>query len=226
MENKATATSLKLPPNSSEAESAVVGALLLDNSAWEKIGDVLSSSDFYQSEHRIIFESIVRLIDENKPADVVTVYQSLKSQGVDEQCGGISYLNRLAQATPGVAHAVQYARIVRDQSILRSLLTASEDIAQMALIPGAKTTGLILDDAEAKIFRISENRNRTANGLLDFDRLLKNVIKNIDELYNNPNPSDVTGKPSGFIDLDQKTAGMHDGELTIIAGRPSMGKTR
>ena len=225
MENKATPTSLKLPPNSSEAESAVVGALLLDNSAWEKIGDVLSSSDFYQSEHRIIFESIVRLIDENKPADVVTVYQSLKSQGVDEQCGGIAYLNRLAQATPGVAHAVQYARIVRDQSILRSLLTASEDIAQMALVPGAKTTGLILDDAEAKIFRISENRNRTANGLLDFDRLLKNVIKNIDELYNNPNPSDVTGKPSGFIDLDQKTAGMHDGELTIIAGRPSMGKT-
>tara|TARA_B100000575_G_C23112130_1_gene642530 strand:- start:530 stop:1885 length:1356 start_codon:yes stop_codon:yes gene_type:complete len=225
LEDKATPTSIKLPPNSSEAESAVVGVLLLDNSAWEKIGDVLSPADFYKSEHRIIFESIVRLIDDNKPADVVTVHQSLKSQGVDEQCGGLVYLNSLAQATPGVANAVQYARIVRDQSILRSLLTASEDIAQMALIPGGKTTGLILDDAEAKIFRISETRNRNAHGLLDFDRLLKNVIKNVDELYNNPNPSDVTGKPSGFIDLDQKTAGMHDGELTIIAGRPSMGKT-
>ena len=107
--------------------------MLLDNSAWEKIGDVLSSSDFYKSEHRIIFESIVRLIDENKPADVVTVYQSLKSQGVDEQCGELHISIGLLRH-PGVAHAVQYARIVRDQSILRSLLTASEDIAQMALI--------------------------------------------------------------------------------------------
>ena len=185
--------------------------MLLDNSAWEKIGDVLSSSDFYKSEHRIILRALS--INRRKQAGRCRYRLStLKSQGVDEQCGGIAYLNRLAQATPGVAHAVQYARIVRDQSILRSLLTASEDIAQMALVPGAKTTGLILDDAEAKIFRISENRNRTANGLLDFDRLLKNVIKNIDELYNNPNPSDVTGKPSGFIDLDQKTAGMHDGD--------------
>ena len=225
MSEETTSIALKLPPNSSEAESAVIGVLLLDNSAWERVGDMLVSTDFYKPENKKIFESIIHLIDENKPADVVTVHQLLRSQGLDEDCGGLEYLNGLAQSTPTIANASQYARIVRDQSVLRNLLYASEQIAEMALTPGSRNTGLILDDAEAKIFRISENRERSTAGLVNFDTLLTTVIKNVDELYNNPNPSDVTGKPSGFVDLDQKTAGMHDGELTVIAGRPSMGKT-
>jgi len=218
-------TRLAVPPYSNEAEAAVLGVLLLDNSAWEKIGDILGPSDFYKNTHRLIFENILKLIDESKSADVVTVFESLKFNGLDTECGGLPYLNSLAGSTPATSNVEQYAAIVRDRSILRSLLAASQEITNMALKPGNRGTGYILDDAEGKIFRISEVRDRTRSGIIDFDNLLTRVMKGVDELYNNPNHSDVTGKPSGFIDLDQKTAGMHDGELIIIAGRPSMGKT-
>ena len=136
----------------------------------------------------------------------------------------MEYLNSLAQSTPATANVKQYADIVRN-SYIKKFTLVSEEISNLALMPGDKDTNLILDDAESRIFKISESRNRNLSGIHDFDNLLNKVMKGVDELFNNPNPSDVTGKPSGFLDLDQKTAGMHDGELIVIAGRPSMGKT-
>lgn len=219
------ALKLKLPPHSIEAEAAVLGSLMLDNASWEKVGDLINSSDFYKAEHKLIFQSVVRLIEQSKPADVVTVFEALKSCGQDIHSGGIEYLNSLAQASPAVSNIKGYAEIIRDQSILRRLVTVSEEISTLALGSNRKETRLILDEAESKIFKISEDRARGNSGLKNFDQLLTHVTKKISDLYENPNPSDVTGIPSGFLDLDQKTAGMHPGDLIIIAGRPSMGKT-
>ena len=217
--------SLRLPPHSVEAEAAVLGGLLLDNSAFDRVGDFLRADDFYRADHRQIFEAISRLVQSARPADVVTVFEALQSLGQAEDAGGLSYINSLAIETPSASNIRRYAEIVRDRAILRKLISVSDNIATTALNPAGKETRQILDEAETQIFRIGEEGARGRQQAADFDQLLNNVVLRIDELANNPNPSDVTGVPSGFIDLDQKTAGMHGGDLIIVAGRPSMGKT-
>lgn len=217
--------SLRLPPHSVEAEAAVLGGLLLDNSAFDRVGDFLRADDFYRADHRQIFEAISRLVQSARPADVVTVFEALQSLGQAEDAGGLSYINSLAIETPSASNIRRYAEIVRDRAILRKLISVSDSIATTALNPAGKETRQILDEAETQIFRIGEEGARGRQQAADFDELLNNVVLRIDELANNPNPSDVTGVPSGFIDLDQKTAGMHGGDLIIVAGRPSMGKT-
>lgn len=217
--------SLRLPPHSVEAEAAVLGGLLLDNSAFDRVGDFLRADDFYRADHRQIFEAISRLVQSARPADVVTVFEALQSLGQAEDAGGLSYINSLAIETPSASNIRRYADIVRDRAILRKLISVSDNIATTALNPAGKETRQILDEAETQIFRIGEEGARGRQQAADFDELLNNVVLRIDELANNPNPSDVTGVPSGFIDLDQKTAGMHGGDLIIVAGRPSMGKT-
>lgn len=219
------ALALRVPPHSIEAEASVLGGLLLDNSAWDKIADLVRADDFYRADHRIIFESISKLIDATKPADVVTVFESLQSLGRADDVGGIAYLNTLAQETPSAANIRRYAEIVRDRSILRHLVSVSDQIATTALNPAGKETRQVLDEAESQIFQIGEQGARTSMGFQDFHTVLARVVERVDDLYQNPNPTDVTGVPSGFIDLDQKTAGMHAGDLLIVAGRPSMGKT-
>jgi replicative DNA helicase len=216
---------LRLPPHSIEAEAAVLGGLLIDNTAWDRVGDILRPTDFYRAEHRLIFESITRLIDQARPADVVTVFEALQSLGQSEQAGGLPYLNALATETPSAANIRRYGEIVRDRAVLRQLISVSDDIATTALNPEGRETRQILDEAESKIFHIGEEGSRGSNSIIPFDQIIKKVVKQVDELARNPNPSDVTGVPSGFIDLDQKTAGMHAGDLIIVAGRPSMGKT-
>ncbi|MGA1693576.1 MAG: replicative DNA helicase [Burkholderiaceae bacterium] len=216
---------LRLPPHSIEAEAAVLGGLLIDNTAWDRVGDILRPTDFYRAEHRLIFESIMRLIDQARPADVVTVFEALQSLGQSEQAGGLPYLNALATETPSAANIRRYGEIVRDRAVLRQLISVSDDIATTALNPEGRETRQILDEAESKIFHIGEEGSRGSNSIIPFDQIIKKVVKQVDELARNPNPSDVTGVPSGFIDLDQKTAGMHAGDLIIVAGRPSMGKT-
>jgi replicative DNA helicase len=223
METQALA--LRVPPHSIEAEASVLGGLLLDNSAWDRIGDVVRSDDFYRADHRIIFEAISKLIDAARPADVVTVFEALQSVGRADEVGGIAYLNTLAHETPSAANIRRYAEIVRDRSILRHLVTVSDQIATQALNPEGKETRQILDEAESRIFLIGEQGSRSSAGFQDFHTVLAKVVEKVDDLYQNPNPSDVTGVPSGFVDLDQKTAGMHPGDLLIVAGRPSMGKT-
>jgi replicative DNA helicase len=222
-ENQALA--LRVPPHSVEAEASILGGLLLDNAAWERIADVVRAEDFYRADHRIVFEVIARLIDASKPADVVTVFEALEGLGRASEVGGIAYLNTLAQETPSAANIVRYAEIVRDRAILRFLVSVSDQIATQALNPAGKETRQILDEAESQIFQIGEQGARRSAGFQNFHDVLARVVERVDDLYQNPNPSDVTGVPSGFFDLDQKTAGMHAGDLLIIAGRPSMGKT-
>lgn len=217
--------SLRLPPHSVQAEAAVLGGLLIDNVAWDRIGDLIRPEDFYRADHRVVFAAISRLIEQSKPADVVTVFELLQQLGQAEDVGGLPYLNSLAQETPSAANIRRYAEIVRDRAILRQLVGVSDEIATTALNPEGRETRQILDEAETKIFRIGEEGARGRQGVVSFDQLIKTVARRIDELANNPNPSDVTGVPSGFLDLDQKTAGMHGGDLIIVAGRPSMGKT-
>ncbi len=219
------ALALRVPPHSIEAEASVLGGLLLDNGAWDRIGDLVRPDDFYRADHRLIFDCIAKLIDAAKPADVVTVFEALQSLGRADEVGGLAYLNTLAHETPSAANIRRYAEIVRDRAILRNLVSVSDQIATQALNPAGKETRQILDEAESHIFQIGEQGSRTSGGFQDFHTVLARVVEKVDDLYQTPNASDVTGVPSGFTDLDQKTAGMHPGDLIIVAGRPSMGKT-
>lgn len=217
--------SLKVPPHSVEAEQSVLGGLLLDNAAWDRIADFLSQGDFYRYDHRIIFEHIGRLIASTRPADVVTVYEALTTSGKAEEVGRLAYLNALAQNTPSAANIRRYAEIVRDRAVLRRLVSVADEISADAFNPQGKEVRQLLDEAESKVFSIAEEGARGNQGFLEIGPLLTQVVERIDTLYHTANPSDVTGTPTGFVDLDRMTSGMHGGELIIVAGRPSMGKT-
>ena len=217
--------SLRVPPHSIEAEQSVLGGLLLDNSAWDRIADFLTEDDFYRYDHRLIFQHIVKLINATRPADVITVFEALGTSGKADEVGGLTYLNALAQNTPSAANIRRYAEIVRDRSVLRRLITVADEIATQALNPQGKEVKQLLDEAESKIFAIAEEGARGAQGWLSIQPLLTQVVERIDELYNRDNQNDITGVPTGFIDLDRMTSGLQAGDLVIVAGRPSMGKT-
>jgi replicative DNA helicase len=217
--------SLRVPPHSIEAEQSVLGGLLLDNAAWDRIADFVGEDDFYRYDHRIIFQHIVKLINATKPADVITVYEALSTSGKAEEVGGLAYLNALAQNTPSAANIRRYAEIVRDRGVLRKLITVADEVATTALNPQGKEIKQILDEAESKIFAIAEEGARGAQGFVAIQPLLTQVVERIDELYNRDNQNDITGVPTGFIDLDRMTSGLQPGDLIIVAGRPSMGKT-
>ncbi|MBO4120315.1 replicative DNA helicase [Cupriavidus gilardii] len=216
---------LKVPPHSIEAEQSVLGGLLLDNAAWDRIADFLSEADFYRYDHRVIFQCIARLISDTKPADVITVYEMLQVAGKAEEVGGLAYLNSLAQNTPSAANIRRYAEIVRERSVLRKLVTVADDIATSAFAPKGREVRELLDEAESKVFAIAEEGSRGQKGFQEIQPLLTQVVERIDELYHRDANTDVTGVPTGFIDLDRMTSGMQPGDLIIVAGRPSMGKT-
>ena len=216
---------MRLPPHSLEAEQAVLGGLLLDNSAWDRIGDVVSESDFYRQDHRQILRAIVRQIAENRPADAVTVAEALQSMGQLEGVGGLTYIVALASNTPSAANIRRYAEIVRERSVMRRLAEVATGIADTAYAPAGRSASQLLDEAEAKVFEIAESGSRGQAGFTEIKPLLKEVVERIDELYHRDNDSGVTGVPTGFHDLDQKTSGLQPGDLIIVAGRPSMGKT-
>jgi replicative DNA helicase len=217
--------SLKLPPHSVEAEQSVLGGLLLENEALDKIADLISSSDFYRHDHRIIYEHISRLIEHSKPADIVTVAESLESTAELSGVGGIAYLGALAQNTPSAANIRRYAEIVRERAVMRSLVMVGSGIAESAFNPQGRDAAQLLDEAEAKIFEIAEGGKRSTQGFIDIKTLLPQVADRIDQLFQRDNASDVTGIPTGFADLDSMTSGLQPGDLVIVAGRPSMGKT-
>ena len=217
--------SLRVPPHSIEAEQSVLGGLLLDNAAWDKIADMVSADDFYRFDHRLIFQHIVKLINASRPADVITVFDSLTSAAKAEDAGGITYLNALAQNTPSAANIRRYAEIVRDRGVLRKLITVSDEITSAAFNPQGKEVKQMLDEAESKIFLIAEEGARGSQGFQEIQPLLTQVVERIDELYNRDNQNDITGVPTGFVDLDRMTSGLQPGDLIIVAGRPSMGKT-
>ncbi len=217
--------SLRVPPHSIEAEQSVLGGLLLDNAAYDRIADFVSADDFYRFDHRLIFQHIVKLVGAAKPADVITVFESLNSAGKAEEVGGLSYLNALAQNTPSAANIRRYAEIVRDRGVLRKLITVSDEISGHAFNPQGKEVKQLLDEAESKIFAIAEEGARGSQGFIEIQPLLTQVVERIDELYNRDSQSEITGVPTGMVDLDRMTSGLQPGDLIIVAGRPSMGKT-
>ena len=215
---------LRIPPHSVEAEQSVLGGLLIDNMAWDRAGDAVSDTDFYRHEHREIFAAIAVLINGSKPADVITVFEHLQSNGKAEACGGLAYLNSLAQSVPSAANIRRYAEIVRERAILRKLISVSDEIATNAFNPQGRAVAQILDEAEGKIFKIGEEGSRNKQGFIGVDKLTVQLIDRVTELAEN-GAEEVTGVRTGFIDLDRMTAGLQEGDLIILAARPSMGKT-
>ncbi|QMT48727.1 replicative DNA helicase [Neisseria bacilliformis] len=216
---------MPLPPHSVEAEQSVLGGLLLENSAWDRIADVVVGEDFYRHEHRIIFRTITALINENRPADVITVQEFLERSDETEAAGGFNYLISLAQNTPSAANIRRYAEIVRERAIMRRLAEVGTEIARNAYNPEGRDAAQLLDEAENKVFQIAESTAKSKQGFLQLPDLLQEVVERIDMLYARDNPDEVTGIATGFVDLDKKTSGLQPGDLIIVAGRPSMGKT-
>ena len=216
---------LRLPPQSLEAEQAVLGGLLLDNQAWDRISDLISENDFYRADHRLIFEHILLLIDNNKPADVLTVMESIERSAKLEEAGGQAYLGSLSLNTPSAANIRRYAEIVRERAIMRQLATAGAEISDSAYNPSGRDAAQLIDEAESKVFHIAEAGARSKQGFVKIDPLLTETVERIDMLYSRENKNDVIGLATGYVDLDRMTSGLQAGELIIIAARPSMGKT-
>ena len=214
---------LRIPPHSVEAESSVLGGLLLDNQAWDRVGDLLVDRDFYRYEHRMVFAAISALVNASKPADVITVFEHLQRLGKAEEVGGLAYLNSLAQYVPSASNIRRYAELVRERSILRKLVSASDEIATNAFNPQGKPVAKILDEAEQKIFNIGEEGSRMKQGFQGMDTLVVDLLDRVQEMADNPN--DITGVPTGFYDLDRMTSGFQAGDMIVLAARPSMGKT-
>jgi len=216
---------LKVPPHSVEAEQSLLGSLLLDNQAFDRVADLVSADDFYRDDHRRIWRHVARLVEAAKPADVVTVSESIEASEDKDRTGGLAYLAALSQNTPSALNIRRYAELVRERAVQRGLAQVSTEIAESALNPSGKEVGQLLDEAESRILEIGEAGSRHGAGLEEIKPVLARVLERIDFLYHRDNPSDVTGIPTGFTDLDSKTAGLQPGDLVIIAGRPSMGKT-
>jgi replicative DNA helicase len=214
---------LRLPPHSVEAEQSVLGGLMLDAAAWDQVADRVVAEDFYRHDHRLIFEAVAGLIERSQPCDAVTLSGHLESQGLLDQVGGLSYLGSLARDTPTAANIRAYADIVRERSVLRQLITAGNLIVGSALEPEGREAREIVDDAERAVFEIAEAGSRGKVGFRTIKSILPEVVNRIDELYHSDGK--MTGVSTGFKQLDEMTSGLQPGDLIIVAGRPSMGKT-
>ena len=214
---------LKVPPHSIEAEQSVLGGLLIDNEAWERVAEIIIEQDFYRRDHRMVFAAIHALAGQGKPFDTVTTADWLESQGVLEEAGGLAYLGELARDTPSSANIGAYAEIMRERSVLRGLSRVGTDIAESALQSEGRSALELLDLAERRVFELSERRARGQRLFLPIRDVLANVMDRIDTLFSRDDP--ITGVATGFEELDAKTAGLQPSDLIIIAGRPSMGKT-
>ncbi|MDK9725071.1 MAG: replicative DNA helicase [Sterolibacteriaceae bacterium MAG5] len=216
---------LRLPPHSIEAEQSLIGGLLLDNTAWDRVGDMVAEGDFYRDDHRRIFNHIRKLVETGRPADVITVYESIDKSNEIDQTGGLAYLSEIANATPSAANIRRYAEIVHERAVLRKLVTVGDDIAANALNPAGRDVKQLLDQAEQKVFEIAEAGAKNVQGFESIQPILGKVVERIEVLFNRDNPSEITGIPTGFHDLDKMTSGLQPGDMIIVAGRPSMGKT-
>ncbi len=213
---------IKTPPHSIEAEQAVLGGLLLDNQAWDRVAERVQEHDFYRHDHQLLFKAIAELARRNSPFDLVTVSETLKTLNELDNAGGDFYLVELAKNTPSAANIAAYADIVRDRSILRQLIAVGGALADSAFNPEGRTTTELLDEAERKVFAIGEQLSR-GTGPVHIADLLAQAVAKVEHLHQSPDA--VTGLSSGFSDLDEMTAGLQPSDLIIVAGRPSMGKT-
>jgi replicative DNA helicase len=212
-----------MPPHSLEAEQAVLGGLLIAPTAWDNVADVVGSQDFYRPDHRLIFDGIGALAASGKPCDVVTVSEYLERTGRLEDAGGLAYLGTLARDTPTAANVRAYAEIVRERSLLRQLITVGTDIASSVFNNEGSSARDLVDRAEQGVFQIAEAGSRGKDGAVAVRTLLPEIIDQIDELHTNPDKP--RGLNTGFADFDKLTGGLRPGDLIIIAGRPSMGKS-
>jgi replicative DNA helicase len=206
-----------------EAEQAVLGGLMLDASAWDGVADLIAEPDFYRRDHQLIFEAIASLVHDSKPCDAVTVSEILSNQGVVDEVGGLAYLARLTRDTPSAANVRAYANIVRDNALLRALVHAGGEIASGALNPQGRAPIDLVGEAEQLVFAIAERGARAKAGFIPVREVLPQTIDRIDAMHQNPGA--FTGVSTGYAELDRMTTGLQAGDLVIIAGRPSMGKT-
>ncbi len=219
----AATEALKVPPNSIEAEQAVIGGLMLENSAWDQVADMVVEEDFYRRDHRLIFRAIVDLSSRNTPFDVITLSERLEAISELENAGGLAYLGMLAKNTPTAANIKAYAAIVRERSVFRQLIRVGTEIANSAYAAEGRDSPELLDNAEKLVFEIAERGARGKRGFTSIKDLLVKAVDRIDTLFQQDNP--ITGIPTGFSDFDEMTSGLQRSDLVIVAGRPSMGKT-
>ena len=213
---------LKVPPHSIEAEQSVLGGLMLNNEAWFDLVEIVSAKDFYRTQHQIIFEAMMNLANADEPLDAVTIAERLRSQGLLEKVGDVTYLAELAESTPGASNVLAYGRIVRERSVMRQLIGAANRIADAAFAPEGRDSDQLVEMAEQSVFEIAENRSQDS-GPEKVTTLLEEAVKKVDFLHSNKGA--ITGVATGFSDLDNKTAGLQRSDLVIVAARPSMGKT-
>ncbi|MDF1583145.1 MAG: replicative DNA helicase [Methyloprofundus sp.] len=215
--------SLKVPPHSIQAEQSVLGGLMLDNERWDSVADKVASVDFYRKDHRMIFTAIQNLAEKQVPFDVVTISEALTKMDELDDAGGLAYLSVLAKDTPSAANIVAYANIVRDRSVLRQLIHIGSDISESAFNPEGLSTSDLLEKAEKSVFEIAEQRQKGQVGFTPIKELLGTAVEKIEALFEQE--GNITGEGTGFTDLDEMTSGLQPGDLIIVAGRPSMGKT-
>lgn len=212
----------KIPPNSLESEQSVLGGLLLQNDAWDRVADILAMGDFYNASHRLIYDAIVTLLQHNQPADLLTVTEQLKKHGNEESIGGFSYLAGIAENTPSTSNIEAYAQHVRELSVYRQLIKVSNEIADTAYNPKKIKVQELIDLSEKKIFEIAEQVNRGKKDIVNLKDISNDLSNLVHEWQEN---TGTTGLSTGFTKLDELTSGLQNGDLIIIAGRPSMGKT-
>ncbi|AOV16494.1 replicative DNA helicase [Acidihalobacter aeolianus] len=214
---------LRIPPHSIEAEQAVIGGLMLDNATWDQVADRINEADFYRFDHRLIFRAVEKLAAQNHPIDVVTLSEALERTGELEQAGGLAYLGVLARDTPSAANIRTYADIVRERSILRQLISVGTRVADSAFNPEGRDSKALLDEAEKAVFEIAEKGVRGREGFSSVKQLLRPALERIEMLHERQDA--VTGVATGYDEIDERTSGLQAGDLVIVAGRPSMGKT-
>ncbi|MFZ9966269.1 MAG: replicative DNA helicase [Steroidobacteraceae bacterium] len=214
---------LRTPPHSVEAEQSVLGGLLLDANSWDAVADIVAAADFYRRDHRLIFEAIAEVAETRGPCDAVTVSEHLDRKGLSEETGGLAYLGTLARDTPSAANVRTYAEIVRERSILRQLVRAGGEIATSVFEGGGRAATELVDEAERRVFEIAERGSRSRAGFRQVKDILPETVDKLDLLHQSP--GQLTGVTTGFNDLDRMTTGLQPGDLIVIAGRPSMGKT-
>ncbi len=214
--------SLKIPPNSIQAEQSVLGGLMLDNQTWDSVSDKVVESDFYRKDHRLIFRTIEQLAEKQIPFDIITISEALEAIGELENVGGLSYLGMMARDTPSAANIVTYANIVRDRSVLRQLIHVGTNISDSAFNTEGRDTADLLEQAEREVFKIAEQRQRGQGGFIPIKTLLAKAVDRIETLFEQE--GSITGAATGFTDFDQLTSGLQPADLIIVAGRPSMGK--
>ncbi len=221
---KSKVQNIKLPPHSIEAEQAVLGSLMLDNQRWDVVAEMITDRDFYSRHHQLIFSEMHTLVSRGTPIDLITLSESLESKDLLVDVGGFAYLAELSKNTPSAINVVAYTDIIRQQAILRELISASNEIADNCYSTEGRDSTEILDLAESKIFQIAESRTKQGEGPKNITDVLEATVAKIEELFQRPHDG-VTGVSTGFLDLDKKTAGLQRSDLIIIAARPSMGKT-